>query len=53
MAKKTSKIRLAKEMKTFMMEPPPYIPLVNVNEKNVLEWHLLAGAYTRSLFSST
>ena len=36
MAKKTSKVRLQKELKAFVADPPPYIPRVHVNERNIL-----------------
>ena len=41
MSKKTSKVRLQKEMRAFVQDPPPFIPRVHVNERNMLEWHLL------------
>ena len=36
-----SEVRLQKELKAYFENPPPYIPLVHVNEKNILEWHFL------------
>ena len=36
MAKKTSKVRLQKELKAFVADPPPFIPRVHVNERNIL-----------------
>lgn len=41
MPKKTSNVRLQKELKAFTQDPPPYVPRVHVNERNILEWHLL------------
>ena len=41
MSKKTSKIRLQKELKAFSQDRIPYIPRVHVNERNILEWHFL------------
>ena len=41
MPKKTSHVRLQKELKMFTAEPPPYIPRAHVNENNMLEWHFL------------
>lgn len=29
------------ELKEFTNAPPPYIPAVAVNERNMLEWHYL------------
>jgi ubiquitin-conjugating enzyme E2 J2 len=40
-SKKPSTVRLQKELKQYVADPPPFIPRVYVNEKNVLEWHLL------------
>ena len=37
MAKKTSKVRLQKELKAFVADPPPFIPRVHVNE-NATSW---------------
>ena len=30
-----SEVRLQKELKGYFENPPPYIPLVHVNEKNI------------------
>ena len=39
--KKPSTVRLSKELKMYVTDPPPFIPRVFVDEKNILEWHLL------------
>ncbi|GJP37664.1 hypothetical protein CLOM_g22101 [Closterium sp. NIES-68] len=33
--------KLKKELAAFLKDPPPYIPLVHVNESNMLDWHFL------------
>ncbi|KAK9814441.1 hypothetical protein WJX72_005955 [[Myrmecia] bisecta] len=38
---KVSVNKLKKEMKAFLQAPPPHIPAVSVNERNMLEWHYL------------
>ena len=38
---KPSTVRLQKELKQYVADPPPFIPRVHVDEKNMLEWHLL------------
>jgi len=40
-SKKPSTMRLTKELKQYVADPPPFIPRVHVDEKNMLEWHLL------------
>jgi len=40
-SKKPSTVRLTKELKMYNSDPPPFIPKVHVDEKNLLEWHLL------------
>lgn len=41
MAPKVCMTKLKKEMKAFLSNPPPHIPSVHVNERNMLEWHFL------------
>ncbi|BDA47267.1 Ubiquitin-conjugating enzyme E2 6 [Coccomyxa sp. Obi] len=41
MAPKVCVNKLKKEMRAFLAEPPPHVPAVHVNEKNMLEWHYL------------
>ena len=40
-AKKTGQMRLMKELKAFKADPPPYVPLAHVDEKNIHDWHFL------------
>ncbi|KAL0023061.1 hypothetical protein WJX79_006834 [Trebouxia sp. C0005] len=41
MAPKVCMTKLKKEMKAFLSSPPPHIPAIFVNERNILEWHFL------------
>ncbi|KAL0025136.1 hypothetical protein WJX77_002298 [Trebouxia sp. C0004] len=41
MAPKVCMTKLKKEMKAFLSNPPPHIPAIFVNERNILEWHFL------------
>ncbi|EIE23404.1 UBC-like protein [Coccomyxa subellipsoidea C-169] len=41
MAPKVCVNKLKKEMRAFLADPPPHVPAVHVNEKNMLEWHYL------------
>ncbi|KAL0054737.1 hypothetical protein WJX82_001708 [Trebouxia sp. C0006] len=41
MAPKVCMTKLKKEMKAFLSNPPPHIPAIFVNERNMLEWHFL------------
>ena len=36
-SKKPSTMRLTKELKQYVADPPPFIPRVHVDEKNMLE----------------
>ncbi|CAI5998202.1 unnamed protein product [Closterium sp. NIES-65] len=40
-ARKGCLLKLKKELASFLKDPPPHIPLVHVNERNMLEWHFL------------